>query len=150
MSSIADYLVLSEKWVVIYMELTNVLDYTCAVFRVLYTLKCRNISWKVDGSEPVPVRLKFMKGFPGLNNDNQLFFTVESFISEGMADSPGKRLIMSTYKGLDGREVRKGVVYISFRCSIRSWRRSGCISSLSHSGGELKTLLLMNIRLIPL
>jgi hypothetical protein len=56
---------------------------------VVYDIQCKNIDWKV-GKEESPIRLKLLKGLPGLkNNDTSLFVTVECFISEGLPDEKG-------------------------------------------------------------
>lgn len=60
-----------------------------AVFRVVYNIKVKNKDWKV-GKKEAPVRVKLLKGLPGLNNnDIALYTTVECFIVEGLGDEPG-------------------------------------------------------------
>lgn len=56
---------------------------------MVYDITCGDYNWKV-GKEEAPIRLKLLKGLPGLNNNDMvLYVTVECFISEGLADEPG-------------------------------------------------------------
>jgi hypothetical protein len=66
-----------------------------AVFRILKTMKTRGIYMKVDDQNADPIRLKLLKGAPGLQSENQLYVTVECFVCEGLAESPGERIIKS-------------------------------------------------------
>jgi hypothetical protein len=50
---------------------------------------------KVDDQNADPIRLKLLKGAPGLQSENQLYVTVECFVCEGLAESPGERIIKS-------------------------------------------------------
>jgi hypothetical protein len=65
-----------------------------AVFRILKTMKTRGIYMKVDDQNADPIRLKLLKGAPGLQGENQLYVTVECFVCEGLAESPGETKII--------------------------------------------------------
>lgn len=49
---------------------------------------------KVDDQNADPIRLKLLKGAPGLQGENQLYVTVECFVCEGLAESPGETKII--------------------------------------------------------
>ena len=58
---------------------------------MVYDIKLRkdDLNWKV-GKEEAPKHLKLLRGLPGLNNnDNNMYVTVECFLSEGLPDEKG-------------------------------------------------------------